>query len=265
MAVTYYTARYLAAAAASAILIANAAHACSCGQIATAVQARQYSTVVFEGTVVSKRIVLGKSRLGNETWILPLEEYTFSVTRSWKGPATAEIRLRQGYHNCDNAFSGGDTYLVFASTNADDPSAYSSGKCGPTKRKADALHSLAELGAPAIRFSATRRPQSTLGAGYFARLYFLSGLAVQRNVTLHPEQIHAWRSLGAGAVPAGVAIVAVVASVVVFFRRGKRAVLIGALLVLALILALSSTLVTGATVLSDGFYTHYKEWKSATQ
>jgi hypothetical protein len=243
------------------MLASRPAHACSCGRIATAVEARQYSMVVFEGIVVEKRVVLGKDRLGDETWTLPLEEYTFAVTRSWKGPAAPEIRLRQGYSNCDNAFSGGESYLVFASTNRETPSTYSSGKCGPTKRSSAARSDLAQLKDPTARFAPPRHIRSDLDTAYFVRLYSLFGMAAHLNAVHNWRSTAAWRNMGKTGIAMLLAtlVAAGAAGVTAFRGRWRLAILTATL---ALFLATGSIVVSGATTLRSGFYTHYKEWKS---
>ena len=253
--------RHVVAALTVAAVMPHVAHACSCGRIASASEAHEYSSVVFEGTVVSKRIVLGATTLGAEEWFGPLEEYSFAVTRSWKGPAVPELRLRQGYDNCDNTFSGGETYLVFASINHEDSSAYSSGKCGPTTHITSVARHIAELGPSATALAVSRRPLASLNAAYFARLYFWSGVAAQLNMIRHVQNIYAWRAVGIGAICLIIgAVLSALASAVLLARRRRRA-LAATVLVLALGLAASSVFASGASLLRSGFYAHYKEWK----
>lgn len=247
------------ALAALALVAADAAHACSCGAIAGADKARGYSDVVFEGTVVSKRVVIGNSPLGTERWSLPLAEYTFSVTRSWKGPATGEIRLRQGYDFCDNLFTGAETYLVFASVNHEDPTTYSSGRCGPTAPIAHAARSVSELGPPLARLTPTRTPLRDLNGAYFARLYFLSGVAAYTNVMRHPARLDQWKALGAGPFVFLASILATCGAAMLM--TSGRGIAAAGLILVAVLLAVLAIGAAGQSAMGNGYFAHLAEWR----
>jgi hypothetical protein len=234
------------------------ASACSCGRIPSAGEALRESSVVFEGTVVDKRVVLGLT----DGWVFPVEEYTFAVQRIWKGLPSHQFVLREGFDDCDRRFRGRITYLVFAAHVQNDPKLLGSGKCSPTKPRSEALVDFAALGSPTASFSGSRESPLRLPLTYFLRLHIIAGLAANINVARHPRDAAAWRGGGTTAA-SGWVIVALLLGACVRVRRRSRvtSVILAGVAFMVIVAAME---LSGRQLLRNAFFDSLRVWDQAS-
>jgi len=233
---------------------ATSATACMCGRISTAAESLAQSPAVFEGVVIEKRAVFGSE----EGWFYPVEEYTFAVTKSWKGVSSPYVVLRQGPSNCDERFSGGVAYLVYAAPDPDEPATFGAGKCWPTKQSAAAEADRAALGPPIASFALARQPWRRLPAGYFVRLYWIAGLTAHVNVIRHPRVAAEWPAAGWVIFGDAVVVLGLITAAAVVLRRSRRLAMV--LMLSAVLCAVLSVTLSGAYFLRRSYFDSFRTW-----
>jgi hypothetical protein len=244
--------RVLAIVLLLAFLFPDLLNACSCGRLADPAEKLAFSRLVFQGRVLSKRTVLGKSEQGG---YFPAEEYRFGVEKV-EGPSAPEVVLLEEFNNCAQLFSPGTIYIVYAHRHSDEPSRLSSTKCGPSLELSRATRDLQFLGAPIAEFP--RREPVREPILRRPRAYLIAGIAViyrLLTVDFRGEDNSRWPLL-----------VWLLGSVVfsAFLVRAfrKRRWLGGALIVCSLVLWTGCCVAYyGHQLLRAGYFSHHNVWK----
>lgn len=215
-------------------------------------EAMAQSKMVFEGKVVGKRAVLAR----RDGWYFPTTETTFSVSRAWKGVADSQVTLLEEFNNCASRFSGGETYLVYASHHWTEVERFSSIKCSRTVHISRASNDLAVLGQP--RFAGSAVPTRAFGRERLRiGAWWAAGLAVYGNL---PRQLRRGRvSSNAHAIA-----LAVVLSVILFLAgrhtlRRRRMALV--LLVIVMCFIAVAILLEGYVALRENpYFSDVQRW-----
>lgn len=232
------------------LLIATSVSACQCGRRPPAQEALRDAAAVFEGSVVSRRMVLAQEH----EWFFPVPEYEFRVSRAWKGVSAPTIRLLGGYSNCAFVFREGTSYLVFVGRHWERPDRFSSSICDPTKPVSEASSDFSALGRPGVVFGNTYVRRSVTAERM--RSYVIAGVAVFGNSLRHTSDRGSWSYLGIPAVALAILAFTTLVLGILSLRRWRRAV---TALIVSILLALASLLAAGHSVYQDTWFSRYVE------
>jgi hypothetical protein len=122
------------------LLASRPVFACQCGQVPGARDAYYLVSLVATGKVLTIEQQSGPGPFFRRTVIL-------NVERVWKGSPAAKLRLVVGLSDCDYTdFQEGESYIVFADLSKEEPGAWTTSKCRPTKPLKSAGAELQALG-----------------------------------------------------------------------------------------------------------------------
>ena len=214
------------------VLLPNVASGCSCGSRLSALEALPLVSAVFDGTALSRTPFLARV----DGSLTVLERTDFVVHQAWRGPNTDRLSLVTGFGNCDFLFQVGSRYVVFASLGERQDLGLSSSICLPTSSVRHASRLLADLG-PGLSFAPARSQFSEASSARVLRITrssllwgFISSLsAVNRPDWAPPLPLHTY-VLGPIA-----AIIALVLSILLAFRRRFRLLAVLGMPVLAFV------------------------------
>lgn len=232
------------------LFVTESVYACQCSRRLTPQEALRSAHAVFQGTVISRRMVLAREH----GWLFPVPEYEFRVSRAWKGIATPNVRLLGGYSNCAYVFRQNTSYLVFVGRHRERPDHLSSSICDPTRPASEEGASFAALGKPTVVFVKTNDRSSA--AAERIQSYAIAGIAVFGNLLRHGSDRGSWSYLGLPAAVLSALTLTTLVSVVFTSRRWRRAL---ALLTLSIVLAVASLLAAGQHVYRDSWFSRYLE------
>lgn len=227
--------------------------ACQCAErAADAATALEAASAVFEGTVVDVRLTFGSEH----GWLFPVPEYSFAITKAWKGVSSPQIRLLGGYSNCAYTFRAGSSYLVYAGDHWEKRGRLSSSICDRTMPLAMASRDISTLGAPTVSFAPTaftlrgRRPNRLCA-------YLVGGLAAYRNLAWHPTKRLAWASVGTPSLT--LMVMGVLAGLAAGALGKRRRGVAAGLWALGLAFVTAALFVSGQWLFSVGWLARYLE------